>query len=201
MRRLDECCHVQPGPSGTTLKSSEYVIGGVPVVNAGDVGTEGVSLGPRVSVSAETAERLRRYRLHPGDIVLVRIGVTTRHAMVTEQQDGWLLGGSGIRVRVVRDVSPEYLAYYLTHPAVQEWLAEHTQRGVLPTLSQRTVGALPLVLPPAAVQRGVVDAARVIDAKIRAHQDVIRATRTLRELLLPRLLAGDPVPPDPGPER
>jgi hypothetical protein len=53
------------------------------------------------------------------------------------------------------------------------------------------------VLPPEAVQRGVVDAARVINAKIRAHQDIIRATRTLRELLLPQLLAGDPVPPDP----
>jgi restriction endonuclease S subunit len=176
------------------------MIGGVPVVNAADVGPDGiVSPSPGVRVSPEIAKRLPRYRLEPGDIVLVRIGVTTRRAMATEPQGGWLLSGSCIRVRAVRDVSPEYLACYLAHPAAQEWLAEHTKRGVLPTLSGRTVGALPLVLPPAAVQQRVVEVARIMDAKIHAHENVIRTTQALRELLLPRLLAGDPAPP--GPER
>ncbi|WP_319462633.1 restriction endonuclease subunit S [Micromonospora sp. RTP1Z1] len=195
IRRLDECCDVQPGPSGTTLRSTAYVIGGVPVVKAGDIGPEGIS--PSVSLDEETAKRLwPRYELCPGDIVLVRIGITTRHAMVTERQKRWLLGGSCIRIRVTRDISAEYLACYLTHPAVQEWLAEHTQRGVLPTLNGRKVREMPLVLPPAAVQRGVAEVARAIDTKIRAHKDVIQATRTLRELLIPQMLAGDPVLPE-----
>lgn len=192
-RRLDGCCSVQPGPSGTTLKSSDHVIGGIPVVKATDVDLDGI-LDPDVGVSAETAARLQRYRLQPSDILLVRVGVTTRHAMVTRQQDGWLLGGSCIRLRVETDLVPGYLACYLKHPAVQGWLSEHTRRGVLATLNRRTVSALPLVVPPTAIQRDVVDVAEVIDAKIRAHEDVVSATRTLRELLLPRLLAGTPYP-------
>src|SRR5262245_58601527 len=122
--RLDECCHVQPGPSGTTLRSSEQVTKGTPVVKATDLGLDRISLQSGVCVSAETAKRLTRYKLQPGDILLARIGATPRHAIVAEQQDGWLLGGSCIRVRVLQHTSPEYLECYLSHPAVQEWLVE-----------------------------------------------------------------------------
>ncbi|MFG1890419.1 restriction endonuclease subunit S [Micromonospora sp. NPDC049051] len=192
MRRLDECCDVQPGPSGTTLRSSAYMIGGVPVVKAGDISLEGIH--PSVSVDEETARRLRpRYELRPGDIVLVRIGITTRHAMVTDRQNSWLLGGSCIRIRAKQNISAEYIGCYLTHPAVQEWLAEHTQRGVLPTLNGRKIRTMPLVLPPAAVQLSITEVARAIDTKIRAHKDVIQATQALRGLLIPQMLAGNPV--------
>ncbi|WFE22802.1 restriction endonuclease subunit S [Solwaraspora sp. WMMD937] len=202
IKRLEECCDVQPGPSGTTLKASAYVIEGVPVVRASDIGPEGISPRPSKSVGEETAERLRRrYELCSGDILLVRIGVTTRHAVVTERQERWLLGGSCIRIRATQDISADYLACYFTHPAVQEWLAEHTQRGVLPTINAAKIRSMPLALPPAVVQRSVVEVAKAIDTKIRAHEDVIQATRTLRELLMPRLLAGDPVSPEVSVDR
>lgn len=191
---------MRPGPSGSTLRSSAYVIGGVPVVKAGDISPEGIN--PSVSVDEKTAERLRPgYGLSPGDIVLVRIGRTTRHAVVPEGQERWLLGGSCIRIRATQDISADYLACYLTHPAVQEWLVEYTQRGVLPTLTGHKVSAMPLVLPPPAVQQGIAEVARAIDTKIRAHKDVIQATQTLRELLIPQMLTGNPVLPEAAASR
>lgn len=198
-RTLADCCDIQPGPSGTTLKPADHIIGGIPVVNARDVGPNGINLSPGVSVTFETAERLERYRLRRDDIVVVRVGATNRYATVTKDQDGWLLGGSCIRIRAQSDVSPAFLACYLNHPAILDWLADHTQRGVLSTLNARTIGTLPIAIPPAEIQRGVVEVARIIDTKIAAHRSVIQATQRLRELLLPRLLAGDPVAPDPGP--
>jgi restriction endonuclease S subunit len=56
------------------------------------------------------------------------------------------------------------------------------------------VSGLPLVVPPKAVQETVAATAQAIDAKIRAHEEVIRATRALRGLLLPQLLTGQAVP-------
>jgi len=99
VQRLDECCDVQPGPSGSLLRSTNYVTGGIPVVKAGDVGLDGLNLGPVSSVNVETAERLVRYRLCVGDIVLVRIGVTTRHAMVAAPHN---CGTSRSRTRTSR---------------------------------------------------------------------------------------------------
>lgn len=191
---LGECCAVQPGPSGSVLKTSDYVRGGIPVVRAENVGDNLIPDATR-TVSAKTAERLDRYRLLPGDIVLVRIGETTRLAMVSREQAGWVLGGSCIRIRAPLNdppegLAPSYLACYLRHPAVRDWLAEHTQRGVQSTLRASAVNGLPLVVPPKALQEVVTATARAIDAKIHAHAEVIRATKTLRGLLLPQLLTG-----------
>src|SRR4051794_11614532 len=58
---------------------------------------------------------------------------------------------------VPRDIAPAYLSCYLTHPSVQDWIAQHTRRGVLPTINVGTVASLPLVLPPVAVQSTVID--------------------------------------------
>jgi type I restriction enzyme S subunit len=86
------------------------------------------------------------------------------------------------------------LACYLAQPAVQGWLTDQTRRGVHSTLPASTVSGLPLVVPPKAVQETVAATAQAIDAKIRAHEEVIRATRALRGLLLPQLLTGQAVP-------
>lgn len=194
-RRLEECCSVQPGPSGTTLDTSAQVVdGGIPVVTAREVDPEGLNANPQVSVKAEIAHRLHRYRLEAGDVVLVRVGSKPRHATVSERQAGWLLGNSCLRLRAETMLSGAYLACYLTHPSVQHWLTQRTVTGPISSLNRRTVGALPLVLPPLAVQHEIVGFAQAFGAKIRAHQDVIVATRNLRELLLPRILEGDPYP-------
>jgi hypothetical protein len=195
---LGECYEVRPGPSGSVLKTSDYVRDGIPVVRAENVG-DGIIPDATRTVSAETAARLDQYRLWPGDVVLVRIGVTTRFTTVSRKHAGWVLGGSCLRLRILPGAPPErlapgYLACYLAQPAVQGWLADHTRRGVHSSLRASTVSGLPLVVPPKAVQETVTATAQAIDAKIRAHEEVIRATRALRGLLLPKLLTGQAVP-------
>jgi hypothetical protein len=43
----------------------------------------------------------------------------------------------------------------------------------------------------------VAEIVRAVDVTIRAHEDVIRTTRALRELLLPQLLEGEVSPAEP----
>jgi type I restriction enzyme, S subunit len=198
VRTLGDCCDVQHGPSGSVLKTSHYVLNQIPVVLAENVGDDIIPAATK-TISAETARRLERYRLRPGDIVLVRIGVTTRFTTVSREHDGWVLGWSCLRLRVRSNDPPEhlepsYLACYLAHPAVQGWLVDKTQRGVRPTMRASTVSGLPLVVPPKAVQEAVTATAQAFDAKIRAHEEIIRAARALRGLLLPQLLTGRATP-------
>jgi type I restriction enzyme S subunit len=195
---LREFYDVRPGPSGSVLKTSDYVRDGIPVVRAENVG-DGIIPDATRTVSAETAGRLDRYRMWPGDVVMVRVGVTTRFTTVSRKHAGWVLGGSCLRLRVRPGAPPErpapgYLACYLAQPAIQGWLADQTRRGVQSTLRASTVSGLPLVLPPKAVQEMVTATTEAIDAKIRAHEEVIRATKVLRGLLLSQLLTGRAVP-------
>lgn len=187
---LGERYDVKSGPSGEVLKTVDYVRDGIPVVRAANIG-DGIVQDATRTVTAETAARLSRYRLSPGDVVLVRIGATTRFTTVSHEHAGWVLGSSGLRLRVRPGPGrpePGYLACYLAHPAVQGWLSDQTRHASRPTLRAETLSKMPLVVPPKAVQETVIATAQAIDAKINAHEQVIHATKALRGLLLQQVL-------------
>lgn len=191
---LGECCELSPGPSGTVLRSADYVVGGVPLVTAKDIGDRRIN-PPAHSVDQAAAVSLGRFAVEPGDLLLVRLGTTARHAVVEPEQAGWLMGGSCIRARIRQgiDLGALYLSAYLTHPAVADWLAHSVRRGVIPTISAGTLADLPVVLAPTDIQRDIADTMSVLDHKISVHEQIAATTRTLRELLLPQLLAGGPM--------
>ncbi|MEW2144172.1 N-6 DNA methylase [Micromonospora vinacea] len=153
---LDQRCDIRPGPSGTLLAKSDYVPEGIPLVRAGDLGDGGIAPGPKARVSDQTANRLRDYRLQSGDILLLRIGETTRFGIVTEQENGWLMGNTCIRVRPGSQVTPEFLAHYLNRPEVQGWLYAHTLHGSRSSINKKRLSRLQLALPPIEEQRRIV---------------------------------------------
>lgn len=164
--QLDQRCEIRPGPSGTLLAASDYLPEGVPLVRAGNIRDGGIAPDPKAWVSGRTAERLRDYRLRTGDILLVRIGETTRFGMVTEQEDGWLMGNACIRVRPGPEATPEFLACYLSQPVVRGWLYAHTLHGSRSSINKSHLSRLPLALPPTPVQRRIVAAGGRIDEEI-----------------------------------
>ena len=189
--RLDECCDVQSGPGGSAITSADRVIGGVPVVSARDISDGRINSTPAVSVHPETARRRhRRYQLTVGDILVVRIGVP-RHARVDPAKEGWLMGSSCIRLRPGAGLAPAYLDCYLTHPSVRDWLALQFRSGIVSTATTGRIAALPAVLPPLDVQHAIVDVVRTLDDKIEVHEEIVRTTQTLRDLLVPQLLSGN----------
>src|SRR5205814_8454218 len=129
----------------------------IPVVAAKDIRELRIMGIPATTVTSETAERLRKYRLTTGDILAIRVGNTTRHALVAAPQDGWLFSNRCIRIRPGRDVDPGYLSYYLAHPAIKEWRAQSTRQGVMPSLTVKAVSPLPVALPPMPTQRTIAE--------------------------------------------
>ncbi|MFJ6154296.1 N-6 DNA methylase [Micromonospora profundi] len=157
-------CEIQPGPSTTRFRDSDYLPDGVPVVMAGDIRDGGIKPDSRKRVSDRTVRRLQElYQLRRGDILLVRVGDTRRFGIVTENEAGWLMGDTCIRVRPGSGVTPEYLAWYLGRPQVQGWLEANTLYGSRSSISKRSLSQLPLALPPAATQQRIVVAGNRID--------------------------------------
>lgn len=189
IRPLEKCCEIVPGPSGSILRASHNADGGIPVVRARDVTSDGILAEPAFGVSDQTADRLRRYRLKRDDIVLVRVGATTRLAVVASDQEGWLLGTSCIRIRAGTDIVSAYLARYLECIPVQEWLNSNTARGVIASITKKTIEDLPIVVAPTDVQRRVADAGQMIDRGIAGWEDAIRDAREARAHLLRRLIS------------
>ncbi|QEV33974.1 restriction endonuclease subunit S [Streptomyces cinereoruber] len=189
---LSELCHIQGGMPG--LKPDQYADAGLPVVRPVDLGSHRVTSSPSRHITVEDALRWRNYALVAGDLLMTRSGTVGRVAQVTPDEEGWLCGPSLIRLRTGASgsVDPGYLLAFLSSTPAQDWIRSAVVGSTgVQHLSIRLLGELPVRLPPLEEQRRVGRVLGALDEKIRAHEDVVRATRVLREALADTMTAGE----------
>ncbi len=114
---------VLTGPFGTVLSASEYVQGGVPLINPTHIKDGRILPEYGVSVTNQAADRIRRHRLAAGDIVMGRKGDVGRSAIVTRREHGWLCGSDSIAIRSGPSLRPGYLALALRCSLYRQQLA------------------------------------------------------------------------------
>lgn len=173
---LGQRCEIQSGPSSTRLRDSDYLADGIPVVMAGDIRDGGIAADLKKRVRDSTVQRLARYRLQRGDILLVRVGDTKRFGTVTGKEAGWLMGDTCIRVRPGSGVTPEFLAWYLGRSEVQGWLDANTLHGSRSSINTSRLRQLPLALPPTEIQHRIVAAEDFNDEEFVKWEELARNT-------------------------
>ncbi|MET7691044.1 restriction endonuclease subunit S [Streptomyces sp. NPDC005483] len=193
----DLCVSLQTGPAAHAQdKGHTRADGGVPIVLPRDLrGQRIVSVADPAAVPAMSWARARareQYLLTAGDILLTRTGTVGRVALVTGEHDGWLFHPNLVRLRLPDDgaAQPAYLAAYLSSRSAQAWMDTRAAGAVIPSVSIRTLGELPVPLPPAAEQRTIGATLAALDDKIRAHSELVQATGEYRDVLAEALLTG-----------
>jgi restriction endonuclease S subunit len=188
--RLAQVCEVLAGPSGASLNQAARRSPDVPVVMPRDFRNNQIVEDNLTAITLEAAEGLSRYRLIPGDVVCARNGELGRQALVGRRQEGWLFGTACLRLRVGTSISPRYLIYYLGHPAVSDWIMRNATGSAIRTLSSKTLGSMPVVLPPSAVQSAIGEVLGALDEKVAVHDQISRTAAALRDSLIPLLMVG-----------
>ncbi|WP_338494869.1 restriction endonuclease subunit S [Streptomyces sp. SJL17-4] len=188
---LGEVCDIQSGMPA--LKPDEYAAEGLPVIQPADLVGHRLTASPSRHVSVEDADRLARYAVAVGDLLMTRSGTVGRVALTTPDEQGWLSGPSLIRLRVhaAGPADPEYLLAFLASSAAQRWILRATAGSTIQHLSMRMLAELPVRLPGLPEQQRVGRMLRALDEKIRAHEDVVRATRALRDALVDTMTSDD----------
>ncbi|MEF9904849.1 restriction endonuclease subunit S [Streptomyces sp. P9-A2] len=192
------CASIQSGPGRRAEdKGHTRANGGLPLVLPRHLAeqrivtdTEEAAAGPAIPRDRERT--LVKYELAEGDILLTRTGTVGRCALVTGEHAGRLFHPNLIRLRLPesRRVSAAYLTAYLSATAAQDWIRARTAGAVIPSLSIRTVGGLPVLVPPAAEQAMIGATLAALDAKIQAHAEIARVTRDYRSVLADALMTG-----------
>jgi len=183
---LGELAEITPGPSGSLVDKLGDEPDGVPVVTPSDITEQHQVDTRRVRrLPHDEAERLDRFALRQGDIVLVRQGSLGRLALIGPQLEGWLYNSSCARVRS-RDhrALPEYLCLYVSSPVVQEEMIRRAVQGTVQSLNAKILSNLPVVLPSPDRQRSLVDVIADIDELALAHRETADRLDTLKLALL-----------------
>lgn len=165
---------VLTGPFGTVLSASEYVEGGIPLINPTHITRGRIEPESSVSVPAEVAERIARHRLSTGDVVMGRKGDVGRCAIVSPSADGWICGSDSIAIHTDGTrLLPSYLASLLQLDLYRQQLQRSSSGAMVSSVNEPTLLALKVpALSP--------------DCQAKAVEQWAAATRS-RDALMTRL--------------
>jgi type I restriction enzyme S subunit len=160
---------IQTGPFGSLLHQSDYIQGGIPILNPKHIVNGVITCGESETIAKDKAGELTSYQLKRGDVLLARRGEMGRCAVVTRKEDGWLCGTGSMFIRPLRDtLVPEYLCALLSSQYMRSNLEKIAIGTTLMNLNGKIVGGLSIPVPPIDLQRRYAD----VLARLSAIEDV-----------------------------
>lgn len=146
------------GPFGSLLHKSDYIQGGVPLVNPKHMIAGTIEHDGDETVAESKAKKLFEYRVQIGDLLMARRGEMGRCAIVHETHDGWLCGTGSFFIRAPANI---YLAEFLESTLSSHPMRKHLENlsggAIMPSLSGTQIKSLRLPLPPIGIQRTFVE--------------------------------------------
>jgi type I restriction enzyme S subunit len=148
------------GPFGSALHKSDYIVDGIPLINPTNLRGGTITPDNAVTVSPETLERLARYKLQLGDIVLARRGEMGRCAAVTSEEIGWMCGTGSAILRCTSEVLPEFAALALSSLHSRKFLEDNCAGTTMHNLNQDAMARVPVPVAGIGEQNAALDLLR-----------------------------------------
>ena len=182
---------IQTGPFGSLLHADSYVSDGVPFIMPADMTPNGrVDHGSVKRVTLEDHERLKRYQLSGGDVVVGRRGEIGRRALITMDDVPSLCGSGSLRIRPGETLDPRFLVALFELRPVREFLVSQAVGSTMLNLNSKVLSALPIPLPPIRTQLEIADQLDTMAWKIATEELRRAALDVLFRTLLHELMSG-----------
>jgi type I restriction enzyme S subunit len=176
---LDENGAFKIGPFGSSLKKSELVPQGIPVVGIENVLPNDFSKGFRRFISPKKFKELSDYAILPGDVLVTTMGTIGRAAVAPASLGTTIFDSHIFRMRVDRSrVEPDYLAYALNSDLVVSQLSRDARGAIMEGLNTTILRECEIPVPPLSEQRRIVDLLEKADRLRRTRRYALELSRT-----------------------
>lgn len=153
VKKLKNVFSVKIGPFGSLLHNSDYVSGGIPLVNPIHMQNETICPDKDFTVSEEMIKELQNYRLFAGDVIFARRGDIGRCALVRERDNGFLCGTGSLFVRPVQPVDSFFFVKMMRCESMIEHLASFAKGATMLNINCKIIEDLDIILPPLPLQQ------------------------------------------------
>lgn len=184
---------VVTGPFGSNLHASDYRDDGVPIILVKHVMNGHILDDDLPKVGHHKLPDLKRYFLKKGDIVFTRVGAVGRSAYVQDHQEGWLISGQTLRVRISDwDIlHPRYLAQLFLEESFIEMVNNQALGTTRPSLNTQLLLNFEFIAPPGELVKKFVEKISCMDTLLQNNIEQSRTLTQIRDTLLPKLMSGE----------
>jgi type I restriction enzyme S subunit len=180
---------IQTGPFGSQLHASDYIKGGIPVINPTNISEGKIIPDNDCCISPEKAHSLSRHLMKQGDIAFGRRGEMGRSAIVKD--DGLFCGTGSLLVRFEDcNIDSEYISYFLRTEHVKQWLLAESIGTTMNNLNTEILGRMRIPLPTLREQVMIKSSLSSIEEKIASEANMKDALEEMFKTLLSLLMTG-----------
>lgn len=179
VKMIKEVSLVKIGPFGSLLHTSDYIKGGVPLVNPIHMKNGQICPDDSFTISDEKKKEMLPYLLRKGDVVFARRGEIGRCAIVSEKEDGYLCGTGSLFVRFTEPINEVFVLYWTKSDSFIKDLISKAKGATMLNINCNIVENLQLPIPPLSLQQSFARKIESIEKQKSAISQSIAETQKL----------------------
>lgn len=172
---------IKAGPFGSALTKDMYASSGYRVYGQEQVIPGDFSLGDYY-IDEATFAQLAQYATQEGDVLISCVGTFGKIAVVPENAEPGIINPRLMRLRVIDDVSPNYLAEVLRSTVTFEQFSVLSRGGTMDVINIGTLSDIWVAVPPYFEQQSILEELQKLMSEFEALvAEAVLSIELLRE--------------------
>jgi type I restriction enzyme, S subunit len=190
VRPLGKYATFKTGPFGSLLHQSDYVVGGVPVINPMQIIDGKIMPTPSMSISSRAATAMSAFRLSTGDVIIGRRGEMGRCAYVSPTDAGMMCGTGSMVVTCCSSLNGRFLQRVLSSSQIVKAIENASVGTTMVNINNRTLANLRIPLPAYTEQTAIATVLSDMDTEIESLESKLAKAREIKQAMMQELLTG-----------